>query len=95
MHDLAQRMIRLEEALAHAEERANRLRNEVDVLNTYMDKVIHAHSHGLDAVIDRLSILEDRIFPSMGPMLVNIQKIVGRFSGWTLNNPLDRRETEA
>jgi hypothetical protein len=54
--------------------------------------VIQAHANEGDAVTQRLSILEDKVFPNMGPMLDGIQKNFGRFSGWHLNNPLDERK---
>jgi len=96
MYDvLLQKYIRQEKALARAEEKIARLQQEVDVLTKYLDKLIQAHANEGDAVIERLSILEDRVYPSMGPMLDGIQKIVGKFSGWHLNNPLDRRNTDA
>ncbi len=93
MYDvLLQKFIRQNKALTRAEAKIERLQEQVDLLNKYMDKVIHAQANGLDSVTDRLSILEDRIFPSMGPMLECIQKVVGRFSTWTLNKT---RSTDA
>ena len=92
IRELLERTSRLEKKLASAEERETRLKADVDMLTKYLDKLIHAHANALDSVTDRLSILEDKVYPSMGPMLDGIQKIVGGFSGWTLNNPLDRRK---
>jgi hypothetical protein len=87
--------MRIEKALAQAEARANQLQKEVDVLFTERDNSFRTHEtqyNRMVAVIERLTILEDKLFPNMGPMLDRIENVVGSFDKWHMNNPLDRRE---
>jgi len=92
--ELLERIARLERTTTRAEESATRLQKDVDRLTAYLDRLFQTRANEMADVIDRLSILEGKIFPSMGPMLDGIQKIVGKFSEWKLNNPLDRRKKE-
>jgi len=99
MYDvLIQRIMRMEQSLAHAQTRANRLQRQIDDLYAERDnsfKTHEAHYNRTVAVLERLTILEDRIFPKMGPMLDDIEAVVGNFDQWHTNNPLDRRQKDA
>lgn len=64
-------------------------RTDIDEAHEFIMRLAEARKNEGADVTDRLSILEDKIFPSMGPMISSIEKIVGGFEGWNLNNPLD------
>ena len=99
MYDvLIQRIMRIEKSLAQAEERAKRLQCEVDLLYTERDNCSRTHEaqyNRMIAVIERLSMLENKAFPNMGPMLDHLESVVGGFDKWHTNNPLDRRKTQS
>ena len=67
MYDvLIQRIMRLETSLVHAEKRANRLQRQIDDLYAERDNSFKAHEDQYKrtvAVLERLTILEYRIFP--------------------------------
>jgi hypothetical protein len=96
MYDvLIQRIMRLETSLMYAEKRASKLQRQIDDLYSERDNSFKTHEaqyNRMVAVFERLTILEDKIFPKMGPMLDGIEAVVGSFDQWHTNNPLDRRQ---
>jgi hypothetical protein len=97
MYDvLIQRIMRLEKALALSEERAKKLQYEVDVLYQNSENCFRTHqaqSRRVIAAIERLTMLENKAFPTMGPMLDKLEAAIGSFDEWHKDNPLDRRTT--
>jgi len=96
MYDvLIQRMIRIEKALARAEERANQLQKEIDHLYVERNNSFRVHEvqyNRTAAVIERLTLLEDKVVPGFGRTLHQMEDLVGDLDQWHANNPLDRRE---
>jgi len=95
MYDvLIHRIMRIEKSLVQAEAREKRLRQEVDLLHTEKENCFRtheAHYNRMVAIIERLSMLENKAFPNMGSMLDHLESVVGGFDHWHTNNPLDRR----
>ena len=91
-------MIRIEKALAPAEARANRLQQSIDFLYGERENCFlthEAHYNRMIAVIERLSMLEQKAFPNMGAMLDHLESVVGGFDKWQTNNPLDQRKKDS
>lgn len=87
-------MNRIEKALVLEQERGDRLRAEVDLLYKERDNCFQTHlvnTNRAMAAIERLTALEDKVFPDFGPMLKRIENVVGEFTTWHRDNPLDRR----
>jgi len=99
MYDvLIQRIMRIEKHLVRTQARADRLQKEIDDLYVERDNSFRTHEaqyNRMVAVLERLSVLEDRLFPNMGPMLDRIEAVVGNFDQWQTNNPLDRRQKDS
>jgi hypothetical protein len=88
MYDvLMQRILQQEKAIAD-------LHQEIETLKYNSRKSYEAHissKNCMDAVFERLTVLEDKVLPTFGPMLKSIEKVVGAFTTWSKDNPLDRR----
>lgn len=93
--ELFERVAMLEKSVLAERACAESIQKVLDRLRGNVDLLGESHVHQTASLNDRLSIVEDRIFPNMGSMLDGVQKIIGRFSGWHRDNPLDRRQNEA
>jgi hypothetical protein len=82
--DVSLNVAKLEKRLADAEAKNAEYRELVHFL------LERQHYEG-DDLVRRLSLLEDKIFPTMGPMLDRVEQIIGKFKDWQAFNPLDGR----
>ena len=70
---------------------------ESQILNLYKErdnsfKVHEVQYERMMMVMERLIIVEQKVFPKMWPLISRVERVVGNFDDVHTTNPLDRRK---
>jgi hypothetical protein len=92
-----QRIAMLEKRAEHAETKAARMQEYINWLFDEREKSLQIHQVNFNRIVsvqERLTMLEDKVVPTFGPMLHRLESVVGEFHEWNILNPLDHRKKD-